>query len=114
MSTERLVEGLAKQIGRRNFLVKLGAGTAGGLLALMGLAQPVAAAHPFKCCNLCLPNGTGDCSGYYHCVWCWVCDYREWWGGTTRWRCCEGYGENTLSCGCCACNYVACSWAEQI
>lgn len=36
MSTEKLVEGLGRQIGRRDFLKRLGAGTISTLLALQG------------------------------------------------------------------------------
>ncbi|MES4787243.1 MAG: hypothetical protein C4294_17095 [Nitrospiraceae bacterium] len=53
MATEKLVESLARQIDRRNFLKKLGASTVGALLALMGLSQTAFATVSYACCNLC-------------------------------------------------------------
>ncbi len=52
MTREKLVEGLAEQINRRTFLVKVGTATVAALLGLMGLSQTVLALD-FKCCHLC-------------------------------------------------------------
>lgn len=89
MSAESLVEGLGARIGRRKYLVKLGTGTVGALLALMGLTQTVAAS-PY-CCSLC-NSDSGSCSGCA-CTWCWACCY-----GDFLFDCCECFSAQQ-NCG---------------
>lgn len=98
MSAEKLVEGLARQIGRRAFLRTVGASSVATLLALMG--HPVTASHGsyctccsyVKCCQLCCsPSsscGTARCTSdnqNQHVTWCWYCDHTD---GRT-YKCCE-------------------------
>jgi hypothetical protein len=108
MPTEKLVEGLAKQLDRRTFLAKLGAGTVGVLLALMGFPQR-AAAYDYACCHLCNApsscSGCASCSGNQcgkgtcgsNCSWCWdCCDANR-----HMYRCCECYSSPPSCCGGC-------------
>lgn len=102
MSAERLVEILGKKLGRRNFLVKLGIGTGGGLIGLIGRSQQVSAG-PY-CCNLCFPGGGSSCSGCA-CSWCWTCYF----SGSGYYQCCECH-DDTSNCGGDSCRNVICSW----
>jgi hypothetical protein len=106
MSTEKLVEDLAKQIDRRTFLGKvgkMGVGIVGGLLGLMALPQTAAAAHP--CCNLCVSPST--CGNNCRCRWCWTCQASD----GSKYRCCECHsGKN---CGR-NCREVTCAEATAI
>lgn len=105
MSVEKFVETLGKQIGRRKFLVKAGAGIVGGSLALMDLSQPVGAVS-YRCCNLCNSPGSGcwNCQ----CAWCWqCCDYN--YSPPQQLRCCECYDYTGCNGSCPA----KCSWVES-
>lgn len=102
MSTEKLVGALAKRIGRRKFLVKMGTGFIGGLLALVGAPRLALATVQYGCCNLC--NWPSSCSGC-NCTWCWTCC------DTTvnqQLACCECFSTNP-PCGK-TCNGVTCSY----
>lgn len=106
MSKERFVERLAERVSRRPFLVKVGTGAVGGLLALMGLPQR-ADAYWWNCCNLCYAPG-GDCSSC-SCTWCWTCN-----DGSTSYRCCECYDEGSPYCDGEHCERVVCSYGYQL
>lgn len=107
MSTERLVEGLGARLGRRGFVVKLGLGTVGGVLALMGFPRQVGATYPSACCNLCYPSSYSCQTGCTTCAWCWTCA-----DGCKTIRCCECHSTND---GCPnGCYNVYCSWAECV
>ena len=107
MSTEKLVEDLAKQLDRRRFLGKAGAAVMGGLMALMGLPQTASAGTiPYKCCNLC--KGYSSSCSNCACTWCWSCP----WGDGYYYSCCECYSQS--SGGCVGCNNVTCSWSRRI
>lgn len=101
MSTEQLVEGLGKRLGRRNLLVKLGTGAVGATLGLMGLAPSASAATVrVWCCNLC-NGGSGSC-GSCVCTWCWACCY-----GSYLFSCCDCYNYGPNCGGCPArCSYT--------
>ncbi len=86
MATEKFVEAIARQINRRDFLKKLGAGTVGALLAFLGLSRP-AFAYNYACCHLCWPAGSTSCTT---CAWCWSCLHEDgWW-----YACCECHSTN--------------------
>ncbi len=107
MSTEKLVEDLAKQIDRRTFLGqlgKLGVGLVGGLVGLMALPE-TAAAVSYKCCTLCRsPSST--CRGCA-CAWCWTCNHNG-----QKWRCCECHSSGSYCGG--RCRNIKCSRATRI
>ncbi|MBI5877941.1 MAG: twin-arginine translocation signal domain-containing protein [Chloroflexi bacterium] len=91
MAPEKLVEAIARQIDRRDFLKKLGAGTFGALLAFLGLSRP-AFAVDVACCHLCYSPGSTTCNT---CAWCWNC----WWdpalgGDGWGYQCCECHSTN--------------------
>jgi hypothetical protein len=83
-----LVERLARQLGRRIFLIKLGTGTVAALLGLMGQSKAVFA----YCCGLCHtpgPWGVASCP----IAWCWTCP-----SGCQTWRCCEYFNGSAPNC----------------
>jgi len=91
MSTENLIKALAKGIDRRSFLTKLGIGSIGGLMTLMGLPKHAAALVNYKCCHLCnAPSSCSNCA----CTWCWSCQYTD----GFFYQCCECHN-NTSNCG---------------
>lgn len=100
MSIDKLTEGLAKQLDRRTFLIRVGAGAIGALAALMGLPKNAAAAQ-YACCGLCVAYSS-SCTGCY-CQWSWYCC-----DGHHLYKCKECYR------GSCSCNDQACSSAEYL
>lgn len=87
MATEKLVEAIARQIDRRDFLKKLGASTVGALPAFLGLSRP-ASAYNYACCHLCWPAGSNSCTT---CAWCWSCLHEDgWW-----YACCDAIAAMT-------------------
>lgn len=108
--TERLVEGIGKQMDRRSFLSKLGKLGVGAVGVLLGVAvtpQKASALYDEACCHLCNPPST-SCSGC-SCSWCWTCaDCTQ--GGT--YRCCECHNPGGY-CGS-GCTNVICSSAKFV
>lgn len=96
MSFEKLAEGLARRIDRRNAIAKIGAGAMGGLFALMGV-KDASALYYRQCCTLCKSPST-SCSG---CAWCWECCNQN---GT--FRCCEYGGACNGSCSGVTCSRI--------
>jgi hypothetical protein len=109
MATEKLIEGIARQIDRRNFLKKIAMGTVGAILALIGVPMVAAAScppglFPVHCCCLC-NQASQSCNGCT-CSWCWGCTE----GGT--WLCCECHNaSNPCDAGC---GDVPCSSAQWL
>lgn len=92
---DKLVESLAKVLGRREFLAKL---TTAAIVAASGiLAVPLTAeASVYRCCVLCLsPTSCTGCS----CKWCWgCCDLSD----HSVWSCCECYNSSGSCSGNCS------------
>jgi len=103
MSSEKIIQRLAKAMDRRSFLGKAGAGALGTLMALLGFPQDVSAHYiHYKCCHICNSNSSscGSCA----CTWCWRCCYNG-----QNIRCCECYSYNQPNCGIGDCP-AYCSW----
>ena len=105
MSTERLVEGIAKLIDRRRFLARAAGSSLAGVAAVMGPSKVhgVRPATGAACCNLCYGD-SGSCTGCA-CIWCWACCFDGYY-----WNCCECHSA-TSDCGK-DCNNVICSYSE--
>lgn len=90
MTAEKFVNRLGKELQRRRFLKKAGAGAAGIAGALFGstnMASADVGPQGPLCCTLCAPNTPigQPCYGAY-CTWAWTCCW-----GRTRYQCVEGY-----------------------
>lgn len=97
MSTEKLVESLARQISRRDFLKTLGAGAIATLLAFLGPPETASGTHggcapglyDRYCCCLCKIPGSTTCTT---CAWCWSCG--PWGPRGDYYSCCECHKTN--------------------
>lgn len=109
MSTEKLVESLAKRIDRRHFLRSVGMGTLGAIGALIGWpigasahTCPPGAPNHTKCCCLCKTGAIGlitSCTVSGTAGWCWSCYWSPSEGGDGRdYRCCEWKNTGTYGC----------------
>lgn len=104
MSVDRLVEVIARQIDRRNALVRLGTGAVGSLAALIGLPLGASATVRWRCCDLCKGN-SGSCSGCA-CTWGWSCNQDG-----HHYQCAECH-RDTSYCGP-GCSNVKCSYGYR-
>jgi hypothetical protein len=104
MTFEELAQGVGKQVERRRFIKRAGAGALTATLGMLGLAGTASAEATalvtVRCCGLC--QTPRDCSGA--CIWCWNCC-----SGGTRYRCCEHYRSTGAACRGGYCSNIACS-----
>lgn len=107
MSSDNLVEHLARVLDRRRFLRRLSGAAVGVLLAAFGQSGVASAAYQY-CCTLCF-DPSGPCTGCA-CMWCWTCRDTP----TARYyRCCECYTQTYQGCNG-TCNHVKCSTVALI
>jgi len=101
MSSEKIIQRLAKAMDRRSFLGKAGASALGTLMALLGVSS-ASALYTYKCCHLCR-SPSPSCNNCA-CVWCWICPHSD----GKNYQCCECH-TNTSYCDA-GCSNVNCSW----
>jgi hypothetical protein len=129
MSSDRIIEVIAKTTTRRRFIGKLGA-VAGGLgLTSLGMSRSAFSATPPRpnappppdpgcgieyCCNLCNSGcPQASCSGCA-CTWAWTCPWNPGGGHTYTVQCGECFSSTIHQGDCqkaCPSGDVPCSWA---
>jgi hypothetical protein len=103
MTFEKFAHRVGKQVERRHFFKKAGAGALTvtlGMLGLSGTANANTTMVAVRCCGLC--RSPSDCSG--NCIWCWNCCHNG-----TRYRCCEHYRSTGAACRSGGCSNLLCS-----
>lgn len=107
MSSERMLEILARGIRRRTFLVRVGTGAVGLALGMLGQTKMAAGTFVYACCTLCFVPDANCGLNCTTCAWCWLCNNAGTW-----WSCCECHSTND-GCGVGDCVGVYCSYAQR-